>query len=51
MTVSTVMDDRALHGAKRFLRRVFAGVLPHRIGGSPETVSTFLAGNRKGFED
>jgi hypothetical protein len=47
VTVSTVRDDRALHGAKRFLRGVFAGFFPHRLDGNPTTVSMFLGGNRQ----
>ncbi len=50
VTVSTVSDDRTVYGAKRFLQGVVAGVLPHRIGGVHGTVSTFLNGNRRGFE-
>lgn len=34
VTVSTVLDDRALWGARTFLRQVFAGILPHRFQGT-----------------
>lgn len=47
-TVSTVVhSDRALWGAKRFLREVFTEMRPHRFHESGETVSMFKARKHK----